>query len=713
MLPSLQAYDALPSETASTSQPLCQPEIQLSREKVDQSAVPPASNRRIRTCTSWFWMNWKWELAACLLVLVNPIIIFATLYPHSGQPLPQWPFRISINSLLSVYALVLKAGIGFTLASCIGQLQWNWFSETRPLTDMLHFDNATRGAYGALGLIWRQRFRQPLTALGCMIMVLVVTVDPFVQQLVRPVDCSVEVSDGNAIATLPRANVFDGLGYNGDANITDPTRSKYDLEMTEKDIESVLHSAISSPGQGPPRQCSTGNCTFTGTYGTIGICSSCQDASADVTITATCSDPDSSYASHHPTTGADCPANSGFTLDSNFTAGESIDLGIRVKLDSQGGFNLPGVAASGSELTPEVDSNVGNLLFGFLIGALAGTDGRIDWTTSDNSTCNSRESEGSWSCQGYGAATCSLRPCIQIYNASISAGILEEHLVESSSDTAWGSIYTKEGLSRYFTLIDTQCATQVHTPSDWSSGMGSRWLPYNLNLSITLHQLFDMDAIHLPDDVQTLLESGCLYIMSANRFLSAAGIRLEGTVQANGLGAEGWWSGDAESLSGFEGPEMIRGIYNWGHVDFERVRSVVANISDSLTIYIRAHGGSPDLSGSTNYSKDVQGKVYHYATCLQVQWPWLSYPTSLAILTISFFVMVIEVTRRQGTSVWKASPLAWVLRVEGPSNEIFPSSHGSCKKMKDRSTHIAVHLFDGDLDGPRIRIADLKDPNLL
>lgn len=142
------------------------------------------------------------------------MIIFATLYPHGGHPLPQWPFKVSINSLLSVYALVLKASIGFVLTSCIGQLQWTWFSQTRPLTDMLHFDNATRGADGALGLIWRQRFRQPHTALGCTIIILAVTVDPFVQQLVRPVDCSVAVTGDVAAATLPRTNVYGGPDYN-------------------------------------------------------------------------------------------------------------------------------------------------------------------------------------------------------------------------------------------------------------------------------------------------------------------------------------------------------------------------------------------------------------------------------------------------------------------------------------------------------------------
>ncbi|KAH8750288.1 hypothetical protein F5883DRAFT_579562 [Diaporthe sp. PMI_573] len=170
-------------------------------------------------------------------------------------------------------------------------------------------------------------------------------------------------------------------------------------------------------------------------------------------------------------------------------------------------------------------------------------------------------------------------------------------------------------------------------------------------------------------------------------------------------------------LMDFEGPVIMQGMYNWGHTGFERVQSIMGNISNSFTTHIRKHGGTPQVLGSLNFSRDVQGKVYHYATCLQVEWPWLSFPASLAVLTILLLFMVVRSTKRQGheSSLWKASPLAWILRAERPGHEGFPSSHGSCEKMKERSTQIAIHLSDGDLDGrgPRIRMADLKDPNLL
>lgn len=727
MPPSLQSYDALPSESRFSLQTSssCPSESQPAREHTTQSTVPPSSDRTSESSTSRFWTNWEWEFAACLFVFATPLITFATLYPYNArdQPLPQWPFKVSLNSLLSVYSIILKACIGFVLVSCIGQLQWTWFSEIRPLSDMVCFDSATRGADGALSLIWYQKFRQPLTTLGCIIMILVIAVDPFIQQLIRPVNCSVEVSGDHATASLPRANLFVGYGYNGYVNRTgSPTPQRRDIEMTEKDIVDTLTDAIFSPGQAPPWQCLTGNCTFP-TYGTIGFCSSCQDISANVTITANCSDPDPDASSDQTSTAA-CSANSNFTLDSNLTTAEYIKLGTRMTL-----LSVPKRGTSVLEAVPDTTllahaysvletgdlNNKRNLLFGFLLGATAGTKGRVDWGPDNpgNSKCNLIEQpESSWSCQGHGAALCSLNPCVQIYGASISAGVLKEHLIESSSDTPWGTICDSRGGLAFLSLIDTQCSPATH-PSN-----GSRWLPFNYNLSIPFYANY-LDETPLPDDIMSLLESGCLYLISADGIIDVATLYLRGKIEAGGYGTTRSQLADdvVLQLMDFEGPVTMQGMYNWGQTSFERIQSIMGNISSSFTTHIRKHGGTPQVMGSLNFSRDVQGKVYHYATCLQVEWAWLSFPASLALLTILLLLLVIRSTGRQGPggSVWKASPLAWILRAETPGHEAFPSSHGSCDRMKERSRQIAVHLSDGNKESrePRIHMADLKDPNLI
>lgn len=725
-----QAYEALPSETTSISQSQSQQDSQLRREKADQSKPSPNTKLLGSAYLSHLWVNWKWESAACVLVLATPIIIFATLHPHSGHPLPQWPFKISINSLLSVYALVFKAAIGFILTSCIGQLQWTWFSETRPLADMLHFDSATRGPDGALGLIWRQRFQHPLTALGCITAVIVITVDPFVQQLVRPVDCSVEQSGGNGVANLPRANVFNLLYYNGtfDTPGFSDDLSPFEAIYHSKVAQGILHEAVYAPGRDPPWQCSTGNCTFHESYGSIGICYSCEDVSTDVSLSATCSDTNSSYASHHPTTWTDCPSNSTFTLTTNYTNDKNVAMGVSVEVPNGTLFDATLIVAGSDSVQswPGQKENYfrvgGSLDFGFLTGDSTGTSGRTDWTFSDTDyqKCDSEEGARSWSCRGFGATTCSLQPCVQVYNATITAGKLEERLIESSSDAPWGIVYDEYELTAYSALVDKHCSAKIQTPTVSDTTNESRWLPYNLNLSTGHRSSSKEYEVHLPDDATLLIESGCLYLAAVDDVFRQVAKQLKGTVQANvHLISEGTQlPGDDHPFTRLDidvsqGPELIRGIYNWGHTDFDRVQSVVANMSNSLTTYIRTHGGSTQVPGSANFSRDVQGVVHQYAICLQVQWLWITFPACLAIVTTVFFLTVVGTTTRQWMSIWKTSPLAWVLRAEGLAGGPLSFSDGSCKAMEERSKQIAVHLSEEDRDGPRIHMADLKDPNML
>lgn len=131
--------------------------------------------------------NWKWEIAACGLVLVVPAIMVATVFPHRNQPIPQWPFKISINAMLAIYTLVFKSAIAYVVTSCVGQLQWAWFSSgSRPLSDAILFDDAGRSPWGLLAILWAHRLRQPLTILAAIIMISGLAIDPFISNLSAP-----------------------------------------------------------------------------------------------------------------------------------------------------------------------------------------------------------------------------------------------------------------------------------------------------------------------------------------------------------------------------------------------------------------------------------------------------------------------------------------------------------------------------------------------
>jgi len=84
-------------------------------------------------------------------------IIFILLY-FDGQPLPSWPHKVTLNSILALLTTVAKAGLMIPIGAAIGQLKWIWFAEKeRPLADFQTFDEASRGPIGGLKLIGRLR----------------------------------------------------------------------------------------------------------------------------------------------------------------------------------------------------------------------------------------------------------------------------------------------------------------------------------------------------------------------------------------------------------------------------------------------------------------------------------------------------------------------------------------------------------------------------
>ena len=60
---------------------------------------------------------------------------------------------------------------------------------------------------------------------------------------------------------------------------------------------------------------------------------------------------------------------------------------------------------------------------------------------------------------------------------------------------------------------------------------------------------------------------------------------------------------------------------------FDQVQSLMQNITDSMTAYMRSHG-------NTNLSSPALGSTYHDTTCVHVRWAWLAYDGIFVVLTV-------------------------------------------------------------------------------
>lgn len=138
------------------------PAVKLESQNTS-SRSKPSRSKRGKQLSSWplrIFQNWWLELLCCFLTIGALLAIMATVLPYEGRPLPNWPYNLSINSLISIYVVILKAAMSVVLAEGLGQLKWTWFRKTRPLTDIARFDEASRGSiWGSILLLFSLNLR--------------------------------------------------------------------------------------------------------------------------------------------------------------------------------------------------------------------------------------------------------------------------------------------------------------------------------------------------------------------------------------------------------------------------------------------------------------------------------------------------------------------------------------------------------------------------
>lgn len=645
------------------------------------------------------WSSWKWELLACFLVLVTPLVILATVYPHANRPFPNWPLQLNITALLSVYNIVFKTSISFLAASAIGQLQWTWLASRRPLYDVVRLDAAGRGAWGSCIWLCTNHVKQPLLSLGASILILSVALDPFIQQVIHPVNC-MSCSGGLGQATLPRTNLFFPNGTGNDES---------DLGILAG-LGDSMRKALAYHSSGIEANCSTGNCTFPRTFSTMGFCSSCKDSSAEISFEAVCianghdNGKNTTYKIENPTHMRECCNQSAVVsrlpdryylhiwphVTSYSDTQNRSEFGDTSTLNASFFPNL--AKAFRSELfrmavrNDTLDGTEQSIVAQTLMGKTTFSERHVDMVTGQKWTdCDDEEEEDrNWKCQGYGAADCSLYPCVRTYEAAVENGQLKEHLVAQSGDQqlaasslaflSGGNLASGNGDSM-ITTLDAECLSpeETNTVRDQGYKIGGnvRWVPYNGSM----HEEFFV----------SLLDRGCAYSMGRGFARSSMRAFLKNYFTGRAVTASAAIPSDdgssASRLSLFRGEEVPLSMFAAGRVTFERIDGLFANISTALTSYIRTHGNAA-------YSVDAVGDVWHSSTCLEVQWPWMAFHAILAALTLLLFALVLIASQKQ--PVWKASPLVWILR--GPNENGIPGGLTTLDQMEEESKKMTISM---------------------
>lgn len=92
--------------------------------------------------------------------LIVALAIILRIYDGKSPPELGHAFgtAITLNTIVSLLSTVAKATLLFTVAECIGQQKWMYFMRrSRQLSRMSSFDQASRGIWGGLTLIWETK----------------------------------------------------------------------------------------------------------------------------------------------------------------------------------------------------------------------------------------------------------------------------------------------------------------------------------------------------------------------------------------------------------------------------------------------------------------------------------------------------------------------------------------------------------------------------
>ena len=382
-----------------------------------QSDTSNNSPRKPRQFGSRILHNWWIEMLSCILVIAVTIALVATIHPHQDLPLSRWPYSISVNSLVAILVVIMKAAMLLVTAEGLSELKWAWFKTHRPLSDLAKYDMASRGPWGSLRLLWTLRGRDSIASIGAFVTIAALAIDPFAQQLVRYYNC--RVADLTLSATVPRTSLYDETGRDEGSGV-------YTLDPG---VQAAINNGIYNTGGIIPFNCPSGNCTFDTPYHSIGYCTSCSDISNRLTIHVTNF---TSTSEPFITT----------VVNTTLPSGLSTTWGLE---DGNGTYFVMG--PSESFLTTY------EMIFGIGAGNKTPWDEQESFlfTPEQLEACSDPATSDIWYCKGFGAAECSILPCIKTYSGTVSDGTLTERL----ENIPW--VFSSYSSSHAATVVDVDC----------------------------------------------------------------------------------------------------------------------------------------------------------------------------------------------------------------------------------------------------------------
>ncbi|KAF6832933.1 hypothetical protein CPLU01_05882 [Colletotrichum plurivorum] len=203
------------------------------------------------------------------------LVVVVVLDRFNGRDLPTWPFKITLNSFLSLFTTLTKAAMLVPVCAAISHLQWVWYRGSgKSLYDFYLIDQASRGAWGSVVLLWRFRL-QHLVACGAFLVAI-------------------------SALTSPMTQLAIDYAVRNDSTATAVTQIAWDIRYPRDKLETHTNNAmytatyLDSTGFRLPLpyekftardaiDCPTANCTFS-RYQSLGVCMKMADITSHLQV---------------------------------------------------------------------------------------------------------------------------------------------------------------------------------------------------------------------------------------------------------------------------------------------------------------------------------------------------------------------------------------------------------------------------------------------
>jgi hypothetical protein len=582
----------------------------------------------------WLFEILSWCVSALCMAAVVGIYVRLKDEPLYG------PFSGLLLNLANVFGKVASAALIVPTSEALGQLKWDWFQNSKAMWDFEIFDKASRGPWGAVVLLFRTKGRS-LAALGALLIVLLLAIDSFFQQVVDMPDRWTLVNqDGNipvAIQYQPGLpKVYrDGVEMNMDdkylalvvekfayGNGTQPipfgngTRPEIPLVSTRPVLypvysvyTSVLTDILNTTNCSHCAQsCPTSNCTWPA-YDTLGICSQCDDVSTQLT-----------YACLNSTVDWTADLQGGYAAEKSYV--KATACGYFLNATSQHPTLMSGYLVN-------VDGTPGETLMTRVFPLTTIFDfipfygnGSIKFRNLRNTIADVlivSATNGSASSVRNGkppvAQECVLAWCVKRIHSTYMAGLYNEDILHNFHNTTEGAFP--------WTSVPFQTADMNGTDNN-----------YLQNISINLGP--SLGGRNISEYGTSNYSASSIYQGFQDVFPSFTTVKDEFPVPV--MRWKTWQKGSASS--------RVLDFNPW--LAPNNVTRHMERLATAMTNVIRSAPGNTMISGG----------AFRTETYISVHWGWLAFPFILLSLSLVFLVATMLKTSKNGEiGIWKTSAM--------------------------------------------------------